>query len=285
LWAYHQKELALTLRQDAGMVQRGQTPDFLLRPIQIIYDLARAGRLVDSGGHTSLTLADAQQKVGIPFNMLYLHPVPLAGIPLPEQALTVRLMHPEELKAYQTFGAMRLMSSWANHWRYFPYPPWSELPTPGIAIPPRYQASILNKVPRFNLTCSTTCLEGNEVVWRLQSQAGAPLAENLPKLPPDQPMAFLPGFDLHSDACLAWVPEQNQIMMNLPPGSQQSRVAGCFLLFVPGQQTVTVKIVEDGFAIMLPTADWIRVREALLNKQPMRVSSPAWSFRLEHLAE
>ncbi len=282
LWAFGQKELVITLRQDENMAHSGQTPDFPLRLIKVVFDLAKTGRLVNAGEYTSLKLTDAQQKIGIPFNMLYLPPLPLVGVPFPEQALTVRLMRAEEMQVYQAFGAMRLASSWAYHWRFFPYPPWSEMPAPDVVALPRFQSSILNKTARFHAAWSTVCLENNEVAWTLLSPVNASLVENLAKLPPEQPAAFLPGFDPRADACLAWLPEKSQIAMNVPPGSKQSRLEACFLLFIPAQQVVSIKIFEDGFAIMLPTETWLQVREALLKGQSIQVPSPGWSFRLEN---
>jgi hypothetical protein len=279
--AHGQKELVITLRQEESMAQRGESPDFVLPLIGSIFDLAKQGRPVAAGGYTSLTLADDRQKVGIPFHMLYLDPISLPGIPLPTPALTVRFMSHEEYKVYLTFGRMRLVASWAQHYRYVPCPPWSEMPAPKVASLERFKASILNKSARMHAQWSTVNLEGQEIVLRLQAVVREVLPVQLKRIPPAQPLALLPGLNPRADAGLAWIPEQNQTTMNVAPGSRLARVAGCFILFVPGQQAATARVFEDGFAVLLPTDTWVEVREAMLAGQPMTVPTAEKQFRLE----
>ena len=281
LWAHKQKELVITLRRTA-MAEQGESPSFVPRLLKHISALAKQGQLADAGGYTSMMLTDATQKVGIPFNLLYLHPVPLAGIPLPSPALTVRLMSAEEYRVYMAFGAMRLMSSWANHHRYFPYPPWSEMPAPDIISLQRFQSSILIKSPRLHVSGSTVNMEGEEIVLRLQPKTQETLARQVADIPPSQPVAFLPDFDPRADACLAWIPEQNQTTMNMTPASRFARVAGCFMLFIPEQQETSTRIFEDGFAMLLATDVWVKLREAMFTGQPITVPASEKQFRLEH---
>jgi hypothetical protein len=281
LSVYGQKELVFTLRR-TEMAEQGESPSFVPQLVKHILALAKQGRLVDAGGYTSMMLTDPEQEVGIPFNLLYLHPLPLAGISLPSPALTVRFMSAEEHKVYMSFGAMRLMSSWANHYRYFPYPPWSDLPAPDIVSLQRFQSSILNRSPRLHLPESTVNMEGEEIVLRLRSGARESLARQMAAISPSQPVAFLPGLDPRADACLAWIPEQNQTAMNMTPVSKFARVAGCFMLFVPEQQETSARVFEDGFTMLLSTDVWMRLREAMFSGQPSTVPASDKRFRLEH---
>jgi hypothetical protein len=281
LWAYGQKELIFTLQRTV-MAEQGESPSFVPQLVKHILALAKQGQLVDAGGYTSLMLTDTKQKVGIPFNLLYLHPVPLAGVSLPSPALTVRFMSAEEYRVYMTFGAMRLMSGWANHFRYFPYPPWSEMPAPDIVSLQRFQSSILNRSPRLHLPGSTVNMEGEEIVLRLRPKAQESLARQVADIPPSQPVAFLPGLDPRADACLAWIPEQNQTTMNMTPASRLARVAGCFMLFIPEQQETSTRVFEDGLAMLLATDVWMKLREAMLSGQPITIPASEKRFRLEH---
>ncbi|MBN2146633.1 MAG: hypothetical protein JW726_04555 [Anaerolineales bacterium] len=281
LEAFGQKELILTARRDAASLKSGTDYDFLLRPIRAVFDLFKAGKLVDEGDHTAMMLTDQQRKLGIPFNFLYLRPIPLAGISLPKQALTVRLMRPEELEVYKTFGFMRLISSWASHEHYFPYPPWSDIPAPDIVSLKRFQQSILNKVGRIFLHRSTVCLEQDNLIWRIPPSVPALLVNSLASIPPERGLAFLSGYPDGADSCLAWNPEQKQLIINLPAGSLRQRLAGCFILFVPEQQSTAIQVFEDGFAVMLPTADWLQIRRALLEGQPFRLPSAKWSLEIQ----
>jgi hypothetical protein len=192
-------------------------------------------------------------------------------------------MSPEELKVYQTHGIMRLVSSWTNHYLHFPYPPWSEIPAPDIVSPQRFQASLLNKVPRLHASGSFITQVGKDIVLRLYSEVRADMAQKLMTLPPTQPVALLPNFDPQADASLAWQPEQNQTVMNVTPQSAMARVAGCFLLVLPEQATLTTRQVEDGFSLLLPSDTWVKLREALAAGQPLTLPTPAKQFRLEFI--
>jgi hypothetical protein len=126
-------------------------------------------------------------------------------------------------------------------------------------------------------------MEGDEIVLRLQSGARESLVRQVTDIPPTQPVAFLPGLDPRADACLAWIPEQNQTAMNMTPASRFARVAGCFMLFVPEQPETSTRIFEDGFALLLATEVWIELREAMFSGQPSIVPASEKRFRLEHV--
>lgn len=282
LWAHQQKELVITLRR-TGATGSEEAPSFVPELLTYIFGLAKQGRTVDAGGYTSMTLTDAAKKIALPFNLLYLHPIPLRGIPIPSPALTVRFMSTEEYRVFETLGSARLIATWAQHYRYFPAPPWSEMPAPkGISLE-LFQGSILNKVTRAHLPQSTVNLEGNEIVFRLQPEARAALAQHLEKLPPSLPVAFLPNFDPQADSGLAWIPGQNQTTVNITPASTRARIAGCFMLFIPEQQAVTARVFEDGFALLVPTKTWEDIREAMVNGESLEVTTSGTSWRVEYV--
>jgi hypothetical protein len=105
MMAHRQKELVITLkRTDATGGE--QAPDFVLKLLEYILNLAKQGRTVDAGGYTSMTVAGAAKKEGLPFNLLYLDPIRLPGIPMPSPALTVRFMSVEEYRFFQAFGSI-----------------------------------------------------------------------------------------------------------------------------------------------------------------------------------
>ena len=280
LGAHRQKELVITLRRTEP-TGGDEPPNFVPELLRHIFGLAKQGRTVDAGGYTSMMVTGAAKKVGLPFNLLYLHPIPLGGIPIPSPALTVRFMSVEEKKFFQAFGSTRLIATWAQHYHYFPTPPWSEMPTPQVVSTARFQGSILNKTVRAHLPQSTVNLEGNQVVFRLQPEARAALAQQLEQIPPSQPVAFLPNFHPQADSGLAWIPEQNQTAMNTTPTSTRARIAGCFMLFIPEQQAAVTRIFEDGFALLVPTRTWQDIREAMVEGESREVSAAGMSWRME----
>jgi hypothetical protein len=282
LMAHGQKELIITLRRTEPAGDE-KAPDFVLKLLEYIFGLAKQGRTVDAGGYTSMTLTGAATKAGLPFNLLYLDPIRLPGIPIPSPALTVRFMSVEEYRFFQTFGSMRLIATWAQHYHYVPAPPWSEMPAPQVVSVERFQRSILNKTARAHLPQSTVNLEGKEIVFRLQPEARAALARHLEQLPPLQPVAFLPNLDPQADSGFAWIPEQNQTAMNITPTSRRARIAGCFMLFVPAQQAVSTRVFEDGFALLSPTETWEDIRAAMVKGESRKVTAPGTSWRMEYV--
>jgi hypothetical protein len=282
LMAHRQKELVITLRR-TDATGDDKAPDFVLKLLKHIFRLAKQGRTVDAGGYTSMTVAGAAAKEGLPFNLLYLDPIPLPGIPMPSPALTVRFMSVEEYRFFQAFGSMRLIATWAQHYHYVPAPPWSEMPAPQVVSVERFHSSILNKTARAHLPQSTVNLEGKEIVFRLQPEARAALAGHLDRLPPLQPVAFLPNLDRQADSGLAWMPEQNQTTMNTTPTSKRARIAGCFMLFIPAQQAVSARVFEDGFALLAPTETWEDIRAAMVNGESMKVNTSGTSWRMEYV--
>ena len=280
LWAHRQKELVITLKRTEP-TDGDEAPGFVPELLKHIFGLAKQGRTVGAGGYTSMMATGAAKKKRLPFNLLYLHPIPLPGMPIPSPALTVRFMRIEEYQFFQAFGSMRLIATWAQHYHYFPTPPWSEIPAPQVVSMGRFQGSILNKTTRAHLPQSAVNLEGNEVVFRLQPEAGAALAQQLERIPPSQPVAFLPNLDPQADSGLAWIPEQNQTTMNVTPTSTRARVAGCFMLFIPEQQAADSRVFEDGFALLVPTKTWEDIREAMVTGESMKVSTAGSSWRME----
>ena len=71
--------------------------------------------------------------------------------------------------------------------------------------------------------------------------------------------------------------------MNKTPASRLARVAGCFMLFIPEQQETSTRIFEDGFAVLLATDRWVKLREAMFTGQPITVPASEKRFRLEHM--
>jgi hypothetical protein len=116
----------------------------------------------------------------------------------------------------------------------------------------------------------------------LQSEARTTLARQLEQLPPSVSVAFLPNFDPQADSGLAWIPEQHQMVVNITRASMRARVAGCFMLFIPEQHAVTTRIVEDGFALLVPSRIWEDIREAMVKGESMSVTTSGMSWRMEY---
>ena len=284
LWAHKQREVVITLRQDP-QEDRDESPEFALHIIRNIYNLAVQGKLVHTWGYSNFMLMAPKQGKGVAFNTAYLYPLPLPGIQLPEQALTVIFMNPDDYNVFQAFGLSRWVAARGNHYRYYPCPPWSEFPQPKIVSLEKMEGSILGKMARIHLQGSTVTKEGDDIILRLQPQGRQILEKQLAKFPPEQPLALLPELDPKANACLFWLPEKNATGVNVPPKSDLSRMAGCFVAFVPGQAQSLARVFEDGFAVLGTTDLWAQIREAMLSAQAITVPTKGKikRFRLEHV--
>ena len=105
--------------------------------------------------------------------------------------------------------------------------------------------------------------EGQQTSIRVGPDAATHLRTSLADLAADTPLALLTDFDQGANGCLVWEPGQSGLAAITPPGSDGSRMCGCFALFVPAQPANDVRLVEDGIALMLTADSWARVREAL----------------------
>jgi hypothetical protein len=284
LWAHRQKEVVITLKRDP-QDDHGGPPKFAQHIIQNIYNLAVQGSVVDTWRYSNFVVTVPKKGKGLVFNTAYLYPLPLSGIQLPKQALTVTFLNPDDFKVFQAFGLSRLVATRGNHYRYYPCPPWSEFPAPKIVSLEKMKGSILGKMARMHLQGSTVAKEGENIVLRLQPQGRQLLEKQLAQFKPEQPVALLPELDPNANACLFWVPEKNTTGVNVPPRSDRSRTSGCFVAFIPAQAQDSARVFEDGFALLATTEAWKQIREAMLSGKPITVPSKGQikRFRLEHV--
>jgi hypothetical protein len=171
------------------------------------------------------------------------------------------------------FGALRALARIGRAYQFFPTAPWCD-PDRAPLFPPDHQ-TILSGVASASLPGMSALLAGGDIIVRLARPSAATLAQNLPSLPQTAALAFLLSLDPKADACLVWTEGQRGPEAITPPGSNGSRVSGCFVLFVPQQLTDASNPVEDGFAVMLTDSTWGRVREALTRGAPLTVPATA----------
>ena len=109
--------------------------------------------------------------------------------------------------------------------------------------------------------------EGPQTDIRVGPDAPNLLQKPFAELAIDVPVALLTDLDPRANGCFVWEPGQPEPGAITAPGSDGSRLCGSFALFVPGQPTNEVRIVEDGFGIMLTDTAWGQIRRALLQAE------------------
>jgi hypothetical protein len=283
LHAHGQREVILTWRRST---EQGDTlPELPVDIIKNIYALAAQGKVVDSWGYSQFLRESVQDGAASTFQVAYLHPIPLPGIQLPSAALTAIFLSQDDYEVFRAFGLTRLVAARGRHYRYYPCPPWSELPLPKTVSMQSMQGSILAKTPRIHAEGSYATMESSGVTFRLEPRARQTLANGLKEFKPNQPLALLPELDPNANACLAWEPKKNVTVANVTPGSDLSRTAGCFIAFVPEQKEDSLRMIEDGFALLLTTGRWKSLREAITSGQDIAVSTTGKlsEFRVKHL--
>lgn len=239
-------------------LDRAATARTLGQVIGAIAQAARSGSRVDAGGVTRFGGA----VLGFD-GVAYLPPTPIGAMHLPPTSLVGLFAASGELDGIERFGARRFASLIARQTRMYPYPPWTDLTRPRLAV--GTWPSVLANMPAANLPGATVTQEGGALHFRLgRGRSGAMLRAMLPRLPAATP----PTFTLHAvsptaDACLVWAPGQQEAAAVAPPGSRGERVGGCFLGLANQQAANASQVVEDGFAYFLRDADYARVRGAL----------------------
>jgi hypothetical protein len=271
LIAQHQAELVFTLRRDPG------EPSFPQDPLQLfvtVYHLAERGQRVVSG---SITQFGERRFFGQ--HLVYVGAQPMAGVSLPPSCLAAVLVSDDELRAARELGSTRVLARMGQASSHYPFPPWADRRRRGLSLERTFEATLLSKIHRASAHgLHVGMIDDRIVVTALRSEQPA-WHDRLAQLPDGAPFAFLTSLDPAANGCLVWVPGQTQPEAITPPGSDGSRVCGCFLVIIAGQPNNGGKILEDGFAMELTGDAWQAIRRALVDGKALSIpaSGPASS--------
>jgi hypothetical protein len=201
--------------------------------------------------------------------------------------LAAVLLTQEEVEAVKEFGCTRAMTLLARSQRWFPTPVWSDRQRSSVLSMKQMQQSILTKVARVHTRGVRVHSEASRIRLRVQTQAALHLLEFLEQLPAGGAAAFLTEVDPIANAALVWEPGQRQMQVITGPGSDASRMAGSFLLLLPGLKTNGGEAFEDGYVMRLTQPAWKKIREALRAKAPVTLdgNGKTLGFTLEWIEE
>ena len=259
LWAHRQKELIFTLGLGRGQ-GASEFPDDPLKFFAGIYPYAKGGQVVDAGDFTEL---------GSPImlghkSIVYANPEVFDDFSVLAPSLAAVLLKDEELEAVKAFGFTRVLARLAQAYGHYPYPTWFDPTRGSLLFEETMQKSVLSQVNRIRVRGARVSVsrEKNQIELRITRKAGQFLQEQLSQFSPDTVIALLTELDHRANACLVWEPGQTQPAAVTPPNSDGSRLAGCFIGFVPRQSEDGGQLVEDGFMMMLTDSSWTRIRES-----------------------
>jgi hypothetical protein len=144
----------------------------------------------------------------------------------------------------------------------YPYAAISELDRQSYAHP-RDPESVLTRTARASIPGLALVAEDGIVRVGLSPSAATSVSKALDATAEGAALALLAWPTGDSDGCLVWSPGQDTPAAITPPGSTGRRLAGHFVLLLPGVDEDGARIVEDGFAAMLRKESWKRARDAL----------------------
>jgi hypothetical protein len=280
LAAQKQKEIIFTLLRGPGQKPEDYPHD-ILDLLEGIYKFAADGRLVDVGdvtlfGDTGFMRHDIR-------GIGYVEPEHLPGVDVPSPALAGILLKGDEALIAWNLTLTRVTALLGKSYRYYPYPFWSDLQRASVGSPKDMDTSLLEKLPRAHARASYY-EEDNHIFLLLYPPAREQLQKQLRQVSLQQPLALRTQVDPRADSCLVWSAGEKKPMAISPPGSKGLRKTGAFLMFVPEQKENEIRMIEDGYGILLTTADWQRIREAFESGADLSIppaKSGALGFTLE----
>jgi hypothetical protein len=258
LAALDQSEIVFTLRRDPDESSDG-FPQDPLHLLATIYQLAADGQRVGPGGVTEF---GARSFLG--HHLLYVEARPLDQVPLPPSCLAALLITTDELRAVREFGPTRILARMGQAGSYYPFPPWADRRRPGLSLARTFDDSLLSKLPRAALDDLRVGVKGNQIIVSALRDAQPPWQDRLAELPDNVPLALLTALDPTANGCLVWVPGHSEPEAITPPGSDGSRLCGCFVVLLLEQPENGGRILEDGFVMELTADSWKEGRSALI---------------------
>jgi hypothetical protein len=259
LAALRQTEIVFTLRRDPREPS-DQVPNEPFQLFATIHQLAESGQRVTSGSFTELGAGGF-----FGHHLLYVEAQPIAGVTLPSQCLTAVLVTADELRAVREFGSTRVLARLGQAASHYPFPPWSDRRRRGLSLERTLEASLLSRVARASAHDAHVGLHDQQITLAVVRSEQGSWKDRLAQIPETVPLALLTAFDPAANGCLVWVPGQKAPEAIIPPGSDGSRVCGCFVVFVAEQASCGGKLLEDGFAIELTSEAWRQIRRALID--------------------
>jgi hypothetical protein len=262
-----QAELVFTLRRDADEPSDG-FPQDPLHLFAAIYQLAERGQRVTSGGVTQF---GGRSLFG--HHLIYVSAQPLAGVALPSACLTAVLATEDELRAAREFGTTRVLARMGQASTHYPFPPWADRRRRGLSLERTFEASLLSKLQRASAHGLRVGIQDDRIALSALRSEQPRWRDRLAAIPEGAPFAFLTALDPAAGGCLVWVPGQNGPEAIIPPGSDGSRLCGCFIVFLAEQPVNGGRLLEDGFAMELTSQAWQALRDALIEGRDLEISA------------
>ena len=237
----------------------------LVRFFTTVSSWADAGKVLEQGGFTQFGERGLFEQSHS--GLLYADARAIAGVELPERALSAIFASAQEIRAAVEYGTYRVLLRIGAQLRLFPFPTWGALDRPS-AITPRESESALAKVTRLRLPSASFFVAGQRICLSLPRDETS-LSNALHSLPPTTAFALLTRPAPSANAVLTWRPGQQEMSGFSPDGSDRSRLSGCFMVFVPSAARDDARPLEDGYAVLCSSDLRARLITALAEHRPL----------------
>lgn len=259
LEAFGHREVIMTLKREPGEAPES-FPEEPIDLIRIIIPFAKNGSVAMPGTTTECGPTGEFLRG----HVMYIEAQPLPGVNSPASALAAVLITNDELRTLKEYGATRVMSRLGRSAAYYPCPPWSDRAR--VRSGERVGSeTILERVRRVRVVGLTVLLDGQTVRIGVSAKARDTLTRMLSSWTLDLPLALLIDWPTTADRCLVWQPGLTGVNA-ITPGKAIGEVLGaCFVLIVAHQQQNGMRIIEDGFGLLLTDESASGLRDALMN--------------------
>lgn len=257
-----QRELVVSLRiGESDDVQAHMRE--LSRFLVTVWRWAQQRNLVDAGGVTRFGKRGMFGRSGN--GLVYADAKPLRSVTMPGRALTAIVVDPAEVETALAHGVYRILARIGEQSGCFPFPTWSDLARPSVASA-REGESALSKIARTRAPGVHYVIEGKRLRVRIPRAARGILARGVAALAPGTPFALLTEPAANADAMLVWHPGQTEAKAIYAEGSEGARLTGGCLAVVPGGQKDEIRVMEDGYTLLLSDNTWGSLANALLGE-------------------
>ena len=265
-----QRELVVTLRLAKDDDVRDRMRE-LGRFFVTVLRWAQQRNLVDTGGVTRFGKRGMFGGSGNGF--VYVDARPIRGVTMPGRALAAIVVDAAEVDTALAHGVYRVLARIGEQSSCFPFPTWSDLSRRSVSSP-REAESALSKISRTRAPGVHFVVEDKRLRVRIPKAARGILAHGVGALAPGTPFALLTEPAANADALLVWYPGQAEPKATYAEGSEGARLTGGCLTVVPGGQNNEIRVMEDGYTLLLSSDTWGSLASALLGERtvsmPMR---------------
>ncbi|KAL4897584.1 heterokaryon incompatibility protein-domain-containing protein [Aspergillus ambiguus] len=278
-----QKEVIFTVRRRAAIEAVTDFPPGPLEWFQILHSLALSGQIVDQFSQTNFVepppLLD---RLGIRL-IIYYPPLEIRNVPpsiMPQDRLHAIPLTASEAKVAQSYGVMRIISHLGSSERRFPVVPWIDRDRRDCITMRQMEGSVRDRLPMYSFVGISCVQRGSDITLHIPSSAEDELTAKVEALPTSTVIS-LDCFPYEkSDSGMVW--HQGITPSPRAYGIGLSCINFGFIIFCPEQDGDELERVEDGIFLFLTDLTWLRIRKAILQRNPLQIAFGNMQLSLEY---